>query len=141
MSAVPSTTADPMKAFQEKVLDKLKADIGAMMPDEMLKPLIARAVNEAFFEGRPTVDQYGNKTGTMRQSWFVQEVAKIVEPEIKGHVANWVTENRSVLQEAIKKFTSEQGLLILLMAEMRQQSHRDIAQIVGEIFNMVKRGY
>lgn len=138
--AIAAPVTDPMTAFREKVLEKLRADIGAMMPDEALAGMVKEAVEGEFFKRRKSTDGYGRVVED-KPSWFVEEVAKLGQPIIKDHVTAWLAENKPVLEQAIKDFLADQNLMLLAMAALQQASHQQLAELASHIISMSKRGF
>lgn len=130
----------PMQQFQERVLEKLKADIGSLLPEEAMKSLIDRAVDESFFKNRETKDSYG-KIVSSHPSWFVQEVAKIMKPKMEEAAKQFIEENREKLEEAFIKFSSDQNLLLLTMGAMQAQFSNNIYELAGQVAQRIKNGY
>ncbi len=57
-----ATKTDPLSEFQKRISEKLRDDIGNMMPDEVLKEMVNRALEEQFFKAiLPTRDQWGRE--------------------------------------------------------------------------------
>ena len=131
---------DPMKEFQERVQKKLREDIGAMLPDEVLQALIKKAVEEEFFKERISRGTYGNET-ERRPSWFVEAVAKAAKPMLQQHVEAWVEANKDVLKKALQEFMTKENLLLLAMAQMRSTVAADMSDIATTIVTRIKGGY
>ena len=133
-----TTNTDPMAEFRERVLKKLQADIGEMMPDEALSGLIERAVEEQFFKPVIEVNDYGRETKN-EPSWFVREVAKVAEPFIKREVANWITDHEDEIGQAVKQFLDDKSLMILTLQAMKQHTQNDLFMATQEIVRMIKQ--
>lgn len=136
-----ATPADPIKAFQDKVTEKLKADIGALMPDEVLAGLVQRAVEEQFFKPRkirdPSQGSYGDRV-IDAPGWFVAEVATHAKPMIEAAVKRYVEEHKDEIDKAIKQFMSEQNLLLMGLTAMHSQVFNDFHILAGEIVRQMK---
>lgn len=108
--------ANELATFQQNIIDKLRADIGAMLPDAALDELVKRAVDETFFKERRIPQSYGRDE--IKSSWFVSEIAKQAKPVLDTIIREWVKENEDVLKEAVSKFLDEQNLLLMAMQVM-----------------------
>lgn len=138
---LPATqTGDPMEEFRQRVLEKLRADIGAMLPDEALTGLVQQAVKEQFFAERKLTDSYGRVTDS-KPSWFVEEVAKLGEPIIREHIRHWMADNHALIDEAIKKFLADQNLMLLMVGAMQSATTSQIFEAANAFFERTKRGY
>lgn len=140
MSELMTQQGDPMQAFRQRVLEKLRADIGSMLPDSALDGLVQQAVKDQFFAERKTMDSYGRVQET-KPGWFVEEVAKLAKPIVDKHVQHWVADNRNILEDAIKKFLADQNLLLLAMATMQHQTTQQIFEAANAFHQITKRGY
>lgn len=113
-----TTNKSPMAEFQERVMEKLREDIGAMLPPEVLTEMVRRAVEEQFFKPR-IVDtnpgSYSNRK-VEKPSWFVQTVTEVAEPLLKQMVTEYVEKNRGVIEQGIRAFLDDQKLLVTTMA-------------------------
>jgi hypothetical protein len=141
MSNLPATNGDPMKAFQDRVLEKLRTDIGAMLPDEALSGLVAKAVEDQFFKKRPKSFNYRGDPETWEASWFVAEVTKVAEPLIQSHIKRYVTENAETIRKAVDEFLSTQNLMLVTTSAIHMQTQQQIFETARQIHEIAKRGY
>lgn len=141
MSQLPTTNTDPMQTFRDRVLEKLRGDIGEMLPDEALATLVQQAVNDQFFKERkvPSSRTYG--PDETKPSWFVEEVARIGTPIIREHIAAWVSDNRETIDAAVKEFLSSQNLMLLMMAAMQQHTSQAIWSSAEAFYRRTKQPY
>ncbi len=130
---------DPMKSFEEKVIEKLRTDIGDMIPDDVLAGLVQKAVEEQFFKPVIQRDQY-ERIASEKPSWFVQEVVKVAEPVlkeyVKKHIGNWEGE----ITKAVHDFLKEENLLLMVMAAMRQQTLEQIEEVTSRLIDRYRQG-
>ena len=130
---------DPMRTFQDKVVEKVRMDIGEMLPDDALAKLVQRAVDEQFFKDRVVNDgSFHKKTGP---SWFVQEVAKVADPIIKEHVEKYVADNADTIEEAVKMYLSDANLTLIAVAAMQAHTHQQIFEAANQIVQQIRTGY
>lgn len=137
----PAVKTDPMQEFRARVLEKLRADIGSMLPDEALTGLVNEAVKEQFFTRIPTSFNYRGDPDAFKPSWFVQEVAKIGEPIISAHIEKWLKDSEAIIGEAVKKFVTDQNLLLLMMGAMRAASQNELHDLANAICQRIKQPY
>ncbi len=138
MSGEVATTGNPVEQFQTRILDKLKADIGGLMPDEVLRGLMTRAVEEQFFKTRTVKDGYNT---VEKPSWFVEEVGKHAKPIIEQITRDWLEVNKSKIAEGLEKFLEAQNLTLLTFAALRQATSQDLYEVATQIVTAMKRGY
>lgn len=132
------TEIDQMKEFKDRVLDKLKVDIGSLMPDEALSELVQQAVKETFFEDKVIKNNYGQVTST-EKSWFVKEILSLLEPKLKEAADKFVNDNASKTKQAIKDYLTEERLQVttaIIIASMaRNNATQEIQVIQQELRN------
>lgn len=134
-----ATNKNPMEEFQDRVKDKLKADIGSMLPDEVLQQLTQRAVDEQFFKERRQPNPRGYGSDVPRPSWFVEEVAKIAEPIIRQHIEHFIETHKQDIEAAIEQYISEQNLTLtastMIASQMSSYMYSNVDMIVQAIMN------
>lgn len=105
-----------LSAFQENITKRVQADIGSLLPEDALKRMIERAVEETFFKPRRVQQQYGNDI--IQPGWFVEAVAKAAQPQIEKAVAAFVEEHQDVIAKAIGEFMTSERLTILTVGKL-----------------------
>lgn len=137
MSNELTTNKDPMTEFQDRVKEKLKADIGAMLPEEVLAKLTERAVDEQFFKERRIPQRFGSDE--IKPSWFVEEVAKLAEPIIRDEIQRFIDARTGDIEAAIKQYMSEQNLTLtassMIASQMSAHMYGHVDQIIQAILN------
>ena len=103
----------PMEAFQERVKNRLRDDIGELLPDEALAEMVQRVVEEEFFKKRtdrvgPT---YSAKT-IEKPTWFQELVVEAAKPVIEAKILQFLSDNRAEIDRQIKE-TIERGAMSL----------------------------
>lgn len=137
MSNEITTNKSPLDGFQDRVRDKLKADIGSMLPDDVLSQLTQRAVDEQFFKERREARQFG--PDVIKPSWFVEEVARVSKSILEAHIETFVAENKDAIQKGLDEYLSQQNLTLLtsaaIAAQMQGAMYQNVDQIVQTILN------
>ena len=124
-------SSDPMREFRERVAEKLRADIGAMLPDDALIAMVQQAVENEFFKERTVNDgQYHTK---VIPSWFVTEVTKAAEPILREMLAHYIKGNRPVIEKALANFLSTETLLLMTFAAIREATQQDLVTLANDI--------
>lgn len=98
-----STSLTPQQTFQSKIEERIRTDIGELIPDEALAEIVERAMQKAFFEGRPIVDHWGSKTGRSDHPWFVQCVKDVLDKRVESAVSNWIASNDAQVTSMISE--------------------------------------
>lgn len=132
-------TTDALQNFQDKIAEKLRNDIGALLPDDALSKLIERAVEENFFKERlvKTGDYHG--TTKKEPSWFVQAVREMTEAMVREHVQYWCAANEDAIKEKVDEFLSREALAMvssITTARMvRAEFDHQIRDLITQISN------
>lgn len=102
----------PQQQFQERIADRLRDDIGDLLPDEVLSEMVQRALQEMFFAKRHVSDGYRTRENP---SWFEETVERRLREQIHNHITAYFKDNREELNSAIKGAINN-GLADLLSA-------------------------
>lgn len=93
--------------FQQKMMDRIRNDIGMLLPDVVLKDMVEKAVHQTFFEKRP-------KPGA--SSWdkeqylppLLQVILKeLLSEHVKLAVDTWLKENANTVKEQVAKTVTD----------------------------------
>ena len=94
------TQLTPQQSFQQKIEDRLKSDIGDLIPDEALKEMVERAIESMFFKQREdNTDRYRK---VIRPSWFEDTVEKRLHETMQARIDQYFLAHG----EAIGKMTA-----------------------------------
>lgn len=88
--------------FQQRMQDRLRQAMGDLMPDEVLKGIVARGVEQAFFADRIEKDRWGS-TLNHRPSWMVEFLQRELQQRAKQAVEKWFAENQAKVEELLQK--------------------------------------
>ena len=88
------------KAFQERVFEKIRADIGNLMTEAELKVLLDAAMKKAFFE--PITKTEGYNTHEY-PPLFVTMTQDLMKEEVKIAVQKWIEEHPKEMNDTISK--------------------------------------
>lgn len=124
-------STNPMEEFKKRVLDKLKGDIGSLMPEEALAELVQNAVKDAFFTRKeipkPGRDYYSKET-IASPSWFEDELTRQVEPLLKARITEVVEANKATIATAIDAEFAGNRLFIILAAVLGENVRAGVSQ-------------
>lgn len=82
-----TTELTPQQKFEDKLRERLRADIGDLIPDEVLKELVDKTIQKGFFEQR--------RDG--KGSWFEEEVRKLLQSRIQEIIQRYMKDNRDAI--------------------------------------------
>lgn len=98
------TAVAPMQAFQDRVKEKLKTDIGQLLPDDVVQGMVERVISEEFFTKKLVPknphDRYCHEK-VERYSEFQEMVIEAAKPLIQEAVTRTLEEHRHRMQREI----------------------------------------
>lgn len=103
-SELVEANKDPMAAFYKRLEERLRSDVAELLPEESLRALVQRAVEESFFKKRQvnTGNQYGPKWEDC-PSEFEELIVKAAQPTIDKLVAEIVASRHEEISAAVNK--------------------------------------
>lgn len=110
MSTTPNTAVQPAATFEERVINRVRDDIGSLMTDAELKRIVEVAVERIFFKERRTSDNYNSR---VQPSIFQEVVQTAVEKQFAVAIELYVKEHSDLFAAAIDA-SIKQGLTKLI---------------------------
>ena len=101
----------PQEAFQQKLADKLRDDIGSLIPDEVLAEMVKKAMQEMFFTSRKESDGYGRTN--YYPSWFEKAVEELLRDRMRQEIDSYMKKNGEALIEQAATAIAQQAPVIL----------------------------
>lgn len=101
------------KTFKERMMERIRKDIGKLMTNEELQQIVEEGVKKAFFEERETRDSYGYSRGK-EEAWIVKELRELLKDEIEKLVKEEFDNQKEVVMEKINEVVKE-GMGIALV--------------------------
>lgn len=132
MMSEQSRQLTPMETFQNRVMDKIRADIGEMLPDDVVAGLVQKAIDQQFFQPRTVEVGYRN---VERPSWFVEEVAKLAQPILKEKIDQAFLDRKDEIDKAVTDFLSKENLTLLMVSRITEANNGSLyaaAQAISE---------
>ena len=109
-----STALTPQQTFEENIKDRLRKDIGDLIPPEVLSQLVTKAMTEMFFTRKREPEHSGyNAKIIEKPSWFDLCVKETMQPFIKDHLDAWLKENSEVIKQCIVDEITKNGPALL----------------------------
>jgi hypothetical protein len=113
------TNKTPMETFKQTVMEKLKTDIGSLMPEDALKDLVAQAIKETFFTPRIVEEQSGWQTKKIEKpGWFVEAVTDAIKPMLQKIIQENVDEYKAMIEQHVLSALEKDKITILLNAQL-----------------------
>jgi len=92
----------PSQTFEEKMMERMKASMGDLMPDDVLKKLMEKAIDKAFNSPTELKDEYGRAIKSS-ESWLQTFLRVELESRMQVLAKEWITENK----EQVLKLVSD----------------------------------
>lgn len=96
MTTAVSTTQD----FQERLYEKIRADIGSLMTDEDVKKLLEAAMERTFFTPTTKQDGYRTYEGPPR---IVDMMKELMAPTLHKALSQWMEEHPEIVKQQLEK--------------------------------------
>lgn len=131
-----STAIAPQALFQDKLVERLRSDIGDLLPDEALKKLVEETIQRTFFT--KTKGEYGRES----DSWFEKEVQSLMRPLLEQKVKEYMETSKEKLIAQCAETMAEQAPLIIggwFATILNNQSYNVQESISRIIMDALKR--
>lgn len=116
------------KDFEERLFEKIRTDIGALMTDEQLKALVESAIERTFFQDQVERDNYGS-VRTRKAPKLLELMNGLLATQVRECVKEWVNEHPEEVKEALDK--ALQGGLTAAVGRAFEQSLTGAFQTMG----------
>ena len=114
---IPAGTGSA-EAFQRRIFDKIKNQLGDLLTEDELRPMVEKAVQQAFFERRTVRGRYGdNET---HEPVFVTLMREHLQTQVRLQVDQWVAANPTVLAGAAEAVVRE-GIAKAVLGVLEQR--------------------
>ena len=123
------------KTFQERMIDRIREDIGKLMTDEELSKIVKQSMQEIFF--KPTEIKDGFHTIT--QPPFVHKLIKdLLKDAVYREVSIFISDNNELVLKEIKEVIS-QGMGKALMEALTMQFQSELMNFQSNIIQSLER--
>ena len=95
-----SNELTPQQTFQQKLEERIRKDIGELMPDEALSKIVASAIEKAFFEERVIEGRYFSDR-QIEVPWIVKIMRELLDARVNEAVKKWMFENDEKVRDMI----------------------------------------
>lgn len=137
-----STELDVMKDFKTKLSDKIRADIGSLLPEEAISKMIEQCIQQEFFDPIVT-GNYFNKEE--KASWFVSEVKKAIKPILEQFVQTYVDTHKDEIKKAVDELVKQENLTFIasttISKRLAEDMYSQMYSMVDQVATRLKQGY
>lgn len=92
-----STSLTPQQSFEESIKERLRDDIGKFMPDDVLKGLVDKAIQDLFFKRYKETSGYHS---VEEPSWFEKHLGDLLKVEVTKIFQDYIEQNKVKLANA-----------------------------------------
>lgn len=97
----------PQELFQDKLCQRLRADIGDLLPDEALKKLVDETIQRTFFT------RGSGQYGRTEDSWFEKEVKSLMKPLLEAQIQEYMkVSQQKIIKQCVDTMTEQAPLII-----------------------------
>lgn len=128
--ALPATEKDnaPMNVFRDKISERIRNDIGDLMPDDMLRQLVEDAVKAEMYRNTNN-SAYGEPL-----TWVRKVVDEAVRARLNEILQETLSNKGDELEELVKKTIAEQApaMLAKLVLEMATGYSGGVGHVIAD---------
>ena len=123
------------KTFQERMIDRIREDIGKLMTDEELSKIVKQAMEEIFFKSTEVKDGFSTK----RQPPFIHKLIKdLLKDAVYRQVSIFISDNNDLVLKEIKEVIT-QGMGKALMEALTMQFQNELMSFQNNIIQSLER--
>lgn len=126
--------------FQAKMQERMRQAMGDLMPDEVLKGIVSKGIEEAFFKPVETKKDYGRVE--VEQPWTVRFLKAELESRVEKSVRAWIAANHEKLSDILKE-TLDAGLSRAVLRAFDREWANSFMALQGDMnmrFDKIRRG-
>ena len=124
----------PIGKFREKVADRIRGDIGDLMPDEMLQQIVKDTIQVEL--NRPT--KIGSGYNATQAPWIRTEILNVIKPRLDAAVKAEIEAHQDAIKQMVKDEIKEliPGMFAeMMMAIVKGQSYSIEAIVQNFLMN------
>jgi len=103
-------------SFEKTLSERIKKDIGELIPNDVLAGIVSKAIQKAFFEERKIEGRFYGQDKT-EVPWLVELAKELLADDVKKQVVKWFADNNEVVKEQVKKLMDD-GFAKCLLASL-----------------------
>jgi hypothetical protein len=94
-----NTDLTAQQSFEEKLVDRIRKDIGELMPDAVLEEIVGKATHKVFFESKVVRDRYGSMD--REEAPVMAVVRDLLDKRVAECVREWIADNEDKVLDTI----------------------------------------
>jgi len=140
-----TTELTPQQKFEESIKNRLRQDIGELLPGDVLSDLVKKAIQDLFFTRKEHRSQYGTLLN-VENSWFETAVIEATNRRISGAITAYFDAHAEEIMQAAAKTIADnapkllaQFLVGMFQSAQSTQAFSLQAALQQEITNRITR--
>lgn len=126
-----SNDVQTSRAFQERMFDRIREQMGDLLADAELKALVDSAINKAFFEPVEQRNSYGHVVAT-HPPHFVALVERHMRDEVKSAIDLWLKQHPDVVKDVLDQAIAR-GLTQMISSYIDSKFQWPLQQLMNNL--------
>lgn len=126
-----NTAVATPQAFQERMFNRIREQMGDLMTEQELKLLLDTAMQKAFFEERLTHDSYG-RVNERKLPLFVELVQTELKTQVQVAAQEWMNNNSETVEKLIQE-TISKGMVSLVMNYLENKARTPLFEFASSL--------
>ena len=115
------------QTFEEKLGERIKKDIGDLIPDKDLQEIVKQAMHKAFFHEKVIYDKFHRETHR-EIPFIIEHVKDLIEDRVDKQIKSWMAEHDKAIMKMIND-KIEEGIMGVCMRSFTALMQPDMNQL------------
>ena len=115
------------QTFEEKLGERIKKDIGDLIPDTDLQEIVKKAMHKAFFHEKVIYDNY-NREISREMPFIIDHVKSLIEERVDKQIKTWMADHDKDIMKMIND-KIEEGIMGVCMRSFTALMQPDMNQL------------
>ena len=125
------------QTFEEKLGDRIRESIGDLITDEDLSKVVAKGINQAFFEERVTLNSYGSVQNS-KPPLVAVIITDLMAEQVNKSVKEWFQNNPEEVKKLMDKVIAD-GMTKALLEAFDSLFYSALHNLRNEVVNQINR--
>ena len=115
------------QTFEEKLGERIKKDIGDLIPDADLQAIVKKAMHKAFFHEKVIYDNYHREI-SREMPFIIDHVKSLIEERVDKQIKTWMADHDKDIMKMIND-KIEEGIMGVCMRSFTALMQPDMNQL------------
>lgn len=135
-----NTEVVSIKSFEDRLMDKIKKNIGNILTQEDLNKIVTKGIDDTFFQPRPNPNKsYSDNSPPTIPPLINEIVLAALQTQVKLAVEVYLKENYIVINKIVEN-TLQQGAGTAIMAAVTQLFQGHMFNMQTNITDQLRKG-